>query len=41
VIVGDDERAAGTVTIRDLDASEQELVPVGDLVPAILAKLGR
>lgn len=41
VIIGDDERAAAAVTIRDLDASEQELVPAGDLVPAILARLGR
>ncbi|MGQ0431427.1 MAG: histidine--tRNA ligase [Microthrixaceae bacterium] len=41
VIVGDDERAAGAVTIRDLDASEQELIPVSDLVPAILARLSR
>jgi len=38
-IVGDDERAAGTVTIRDLGAGEQRAVPVADVVDAVRAHL--
>ena len=32
LIVGDDELAAGTVTVRDLEAGEQHAIPAGDVV---------
>ncbi|MBU0492673.1 MAG: histidine--tRNA ligase [Chloroflexi bacterium] len=32
LLIGDDEAAAGTVTLRDLVAGEQETVPLGDVV---------
>lgn len=37
VIIGDDERAAGTATVRDLRAGEQSLVALPDLVLAVVA----
>ena len=40
VIVGDDELAAGTVTIRDLAAGEQQAVPRSELVAAVTAVIG-
>jgi histidyl-tRNA synthetase len=38
-IVGDDELAAGTATVRDLEAGEQRTVPVTDLVSTVRALL--
>jgi histidyl-tRNA synthetase len=32
VIIGEDERAGGTATVRDLAAGEQTSVPLADLV---------
>jgi histidyl-tRNA synthetase len=39
VIIGDDERANGTATVRDMDAAEQVVVPRDDLVAELLARL--
>lgn len=41
VIVGEDERATGTATVRDLDAGEQTTVALGDLVAHARRLLGR
>jgi len=37
LLIGDDEVAAGTVTLRDLAAGEQEAVPLGDVVERLRA----
>lgn len=39
VIVGEDELAAGTVTVRDLEAGEQRSIPMTDLVADVLSIL--
>ena len=38
LVVGDDEIAAGTVSVRDLGASEQATVATGDLAAHVLAR---
>jgi histidyl-tRNA synthetase len=40
VILGDQELAAGTVTLRRMAAGEQEVVPLTELVPKLLAHTG-
>jgi histidyl-tRNA synthetase len=35
VIVGADESASGTATVRDLDAGEQTTVPLAELVASL------
>jgi histidyl-tRNA synthetase len=40
VIVGDDERAAGTISVRDLQAGEQRSVARSELVAAVRAIVG-
>lgn len=37
VIIGEDERAAGTATIRDLTSGDQTVAPLADLVAAVVA----
>ncbi len=41
LVLGDDEIAAGTVSVRDLSASEQEAVPRERLAARLLKRLGR
>jgi histidyl-tRNA synthetase len=41
VIVGEDERAAGTATVRDLTAGEQRTVPLDQLVAHVRVLLAR
>jgi histidyl-tRNA synthetase len=37
LLVGDDEVAAGTVTVRDMSTGEQEAVPLGEVVTQLLS----
>jgi histidyl-tRNA synthetase len=39
VIIGEDERAAGTATVRDLTAGEQSSVPIDGLASTIAGLL--
>jgi histidyl-tRNA synthetase len=39
VIVGEDELAAGSATVRDLEAGEQRSVPLAELVDAVVATI--
>jgi len=39
VIIGDDEIANGTVTVKTMSASEQATVPVGELANVIAKQL--
>jgi histidyl-tRNA synthetase len=40
-LLGEDERAAGTVTLRDLVSGEQESVPAADLATRLSAPASR
>ncbi|MDP9222543.1 MAG: His/Gly/Thr/Pro-type tRNA ligase C-terminal domain-containing protein [Actinomycetota bacterium] len=37
VILGENEMAAGTATLKDLETAEQRSVPLDDLLSAVLA----
>ena len=37
VIIGEDELASGTATVRDLEVGEQRSVPMADLVTDVLS----